>query len=608
MKRLLTLIAIVIIGNSAMAQCNPTFTYQLGSGSGNNYLAVAFTNTTVFTPDSTEQVGYVFDYGDGNTGFSELHEYASAGVYNVVLTMTVYGTDSITDSMNVLVCSNTYSQQVYVSPTACATTVAATVASNNNTSTTVDFTANTPAGSSGMTYAWDFGDGTTGGSGINPSHAYTATGMYTVVLTATNGSCTFTNTIYQPVVILDCDTLTANFTSNSPYNTASFTNTSSYVNTNGLSSYVGEYSTWDFGDGTTSTDYEPLHVYATPGTYNVTLTNYWFVDSSSVGYDTCVHTVTLPVTAGGPPNRIAGNVYFPLATDSSGGIQVWLIKLDSNIISAVDSVISYNSTYLFDGKPNGVYLVKAALVVNPTAPGSVGVVPTYDSASLYWSGAANINHTGGDDENNNIYMQIDTVTSGPGFVSGDVLTGAGKGTGAGEPVVGLLIYLRNTTTNQVVGFQYTDANGNYSFSNIPLGNYDTYPEGAGYATTAYNFSITNAQTSVNNVSFRENASTMTITPITTGVGNVNAITTKINIYPNPTSGQAVVWYQVATAQAAHIVITNVLGQKVGDNVIDFNSGSGASKLDVSTLADGVYMVNIKSNNGIDYNQKLVIQH
>ncbi len=49
------------------------------------------------------------------------------------------------------------------------------------------FDASTSADSDGSiaSYAWDFGDGTTG-SGVNPTHAYTADGSFTVTLTVTD--------------------------------------------------------------------------------------------------------------------------------------------------------------------------------------------------------------------------------------------------------------------------------------------------------------------------------------------------------------------------------------------------------------------------------------
>ncbi len=55
------------------------------------------------------------------------------------------------------------------------------------------------SGSLGTSYNWDFGDGNSSTS-ANPSHSYTAAGTYTVILTATLGNCTATDTIIIEVL------------------------------------------------------------------------------------------------------------------------------------------------------------------------------------------------------------------------------------------------------------------------------------------------------------------------------------------------------------------------------------------------------------------------
>src|SRR5262249_6716871 len=47
------------------------------------------------------------------------------------------------------------------------------------------FNGSASGGSGSYTYAWNFGDGTTG-SGASPTHVYTQSGTYTAVLTATD--------------------------------------------------------------------------------------------------------------------------------------------------------------------------------------------------------------------------------------------------------------------------------------------------------------------------------------------------------------------------------------------------------------------------------------
>jgi PKD repeat protein len=57
-------------------------------------------------------------------------------------------------------------------------------------------------GSTGASfYVWDFNDGSPADSTINPSHVYTSTGVYNVMLVAGNGSCS--DTSYTQVTVLN---------------------------------------------------------------------------------------------------------------------------------------------------------------------------------------------------------------------------------------------------------------------------------------------------------------------------------------------------------------------------------------------------------------------
>jgi PKD repeat protein len=105
-------------------------------------------------------------------------------------------------------------------------------------------------------YEWDFGDGITS-TEENPVHAYADAGVYTVTLEACNmEGCT---EFSQAVEVLPKPVPSFTFTSYSLEVT--FTNTSLY----------GDTFLWDFGDGITSTEENPTHVFATEGPYTVTL-------------------------------------------------------------------------------------------------------------------------------------------------------------------------------------------------------------------------------------------------------------------------------------------------------------------------------------------------
>ncbi len=202
-------------------------------------LAVTFTNSSM-NADT-----YAWDFGDENTSTEESpeHTYAEEGTY--IVTLTVTSADGV---------ESTVSEEITVAdgviPTAGFTSVA-NFLEVTFTNTSEDATS----------YSWDFGDSSGTSTEENPIYTYAAAGTYDVELTATSGDGV-ENTFSMSVTVTDAVAPTASYTSEASDLEVTFTNTS----TNATS-----YS-WDFGDGNSSTDENPVHTYASYGTYTVVLT------------------------------------------------------------------------------------------------------------------------------------------------------------------------------------------------------------------------------------------------------------------------------------------------------------------------------------------------
>lgn len=129
----------------------------------------------------------------------------------------------------------------------------------------IKFTNFTPNAAS---YLWSFGDGETS-TQKNPFHIYKNNGRYTVSLTAYGDGCDSTMILkdYVHVDNLNVDfEMTASSQTLVPPFLFSFKN-----KTNGAANL--KYM-WDFGDGYTEASANPVHIYNTPGNFNVRLIAY----------------------------------------------------------------------------------------------------------------------------------------------------------------------------------------------------------------------------------------------------------------------------------------------------------------------------------------------
>ncbi|MGB0653011.1 MAG: PKD domain-containing protein [Thermoplasmatota archaeon] len=217
---------------------------------------------TTFADASTDDDGTVmawsWDFGDGatSTAQSPVHTFGDDGDYTVCLTVT--DDDGAEDTLcELLTVLN-------------APPVADFLASLNpvDTNVQVDFTDLSSDSDGSITdWAWDFGDGATS-SLREPSHTFTDDGDHEVCLTVTDN---------DGVTGVGCQTL-------SVLNVAPVADFAGAGGTIGTNTDVPltDLSTdsdgtiaswaWDFGDGATSSDQDPVHQFADDGLYDVCLT------------------------------------------------------------------------------------------------------------------------------------------------------------------------------------------------------------------------------------------------------------------------------------------------------------------------------------------------
>ena len=161
----------------------------------------------------------------------------------------------------------------------------------------VDFDGSGSTDSDGTisTYAWDFGDGSTGAISQNPSHIYFRAGNYTATLTVTDDEgATDTDTVAITVTdptnsnVAPTAVATGTPTSGNAPLDVDFDGSSSTDSDGIISTYA-----WDFGDGSPVSNLQnPAYTYTTAGIYMATLT---VTDNEgATNTDTVAITVTNP--------------------------------------------------------------------------------------------------------------------------------------------------------------------------------------------------------------------------------------------------------------------------------------------------------------------------
>ena len=266
--------------------------------------------TVAFTDNSTGRItSRVWSFGDGTSSdeANPLHTYARAGVYDVSL--TVSGPDGGADTLSPALITVTDLIQPPVAAISVDTSGGVTPLSVRFTDvSTGDVTTRT----------WDFGDGVTAADS-DLTHTYQKSGSYTTTLTIkgpagesrTEKSITVLEPVLQPKAGFISDS-----TSGIAPLTVRFTDSSSGT----VSSWK-----WDFGDGMSSGEKNPTHIFSSAGSFPVILTV-----SGPAGENQTTKTIVVTESASIPsvsfsttPSEGYASLSVSFADFSSGSISSW---------------------------------------------------------------------------------------------------------------------------------------------------------------------------------------------------------------------------------------------------------------------------------------------
>lgn len=256
MKNLYAFIAVILssatlFAHSPAADCSADFEFTVDG------LTVSFTDLSVADPGPILE--WTWDFGDGTTSTeaNPVHTYAAAGEYDVCLTIHADGgcfDDKCESNIPVGAAGGDCVANVEL------------IGIDGSTATLIADVSPTP---DAVTYTWYFGDGstfseTTAGGPSDVAHTYAAPGSYNVcVVITTAGGCVDEDCYSITIDGGDCN---ADFEYTIDGGIVHFYETATGGD-------VVEYS-WEFGDGGTSTDPNPSHIFGLTGTFEVCLTIY----------------------------------------------------------------------------------------------------------------------------------------------------------------------------------------------------------------------------------------------------------------------------------------------------------------------------------------------
>ncbi len=291
---------------------------------------------------------------------------------------------------------------------------------------------------------------------------------------------------------------------------------------------------------------------------------------------------------------------------ASGKTILYKKSLTGAMMDSVGSINVSSPTFTMAIPDSGRYILKFI-------PSSTLYQISYADTAISWQNALIFNNpcTNGASVNF-ICSPFASIGSGSGSISGKIVEGIGFGQKPseiqtpGNPIGGIVVKGGKNPGAQFFAQTITDGNGDYSFNNLPDGNYFVLVDIPGLDTTStHHVDIVGGNT-INNLGFVAGSSS--VNPSTNiSVKETEGFNYDLHVFPNPTKNQFNIEFLVNSMSDVSIQITDILG-KYTKNLFyeDDYIGKYSSNFNLN-IKPGIYLVKTTINNKELFSKLIILE-
>lgn len=520
---------------------------------------------------STSPTGWFWDFGDGTSSFEQnpVHPYPVPGTYKVCLTISIE---------NIISCSDSICKYITI-PDTVNCEAAYTYSINPYNQLELSFMDHSVGNITNWT--WDFGDGNTSHE-ANPIHLYSEPAEYLVCLNVEN-SDTSQNCFHFICKTIDLsDTLIC--ITDFEYEADSSSNVMHRHYFKDMSIGNPDHWLWNFGDGETSTEQHPVHVYDDAGLYEVCLES-WNSNHPGCSDSYCQLLQTATYHQLGGLAFIGENpINNPYPTGDTG-MAILYRQSGNNRVIAVDTTIFYQlGYYWFTDMMELPYIMRIGLT-----PGSANYhnfIPSYYPDGMTWDQAGSLMLSEDMYEMNTSMIPISGTENGIGHISGRVVNGERTWYDFNTSFQNIPVILTNLD-NVPLDWTATDEYGQFEFANISFGSYKLHADLAGIYTMPEQVLLEDGFPVVDTIRielYTENPLFIQETP-------AENLSIK-GLYPNPV--KAAFNIDISSEQDTEIQLNiyNITGQLVYSTRLFTQKGINTLQVESGDMPPGMYLLTL----------------